>query len=470
MALPLRLSLSAIFLALSYFLGFVLERPQFAAFLLSYGLFFAVYLWIVFRGSTADRHWWLATGIALRLLLLFSLPNLSDDFYRFLWDGRLLAHGLHPFAHPPRFFMENGIALRGIDADLFARLNSPDYHTVYPPVCQAVFWLSAKLFPEHITGGVFVLKAFLFCCELATLALLAAWERTTAEPRPLRKMPAAVWYALNPLVVLEICGNAHFEGALICFLLAGLLALQRGQLSRAAFFWALATASKLLPLLFLPIVWVILGWRRGGCFALWFALFSACFFAPLLQPEIWTNMASSLNLYFRQFAFNASVYYVLKMAGKAVAAPGTEVGRMLGPILGLAVFAGVWVLALANLPGRSFKKKTGEVWRKALPPPVFFLKFRLDRFLAAATLYLALATTVHPWYATVPFALSLSTPWRYPLVWTGVVALSYSHYQGGAYREQYGWIALEYVLLFGFAAWECYHLRRGRAVVTQVEK
>lgn len=422
--------------ALTVYLGYVVDRADFRAFITAYAAFFAVYAWVVARPtwSAADQRWFIGLGIALRAVLLFSLPNLSDDFYRFLWDGRLAAQGIHPFAHPPVFFMGNTANLTGITPELFQKLNSPEYHTVYPPVCQGVFWLAAKWFPDSIAGGVFVLKVFLFLCELGTLALL-----TGPTPDPSPQGGGAVAYALNPLVLLEVVGNCHFEGAMLFFLFAGLVALRRGWLVWAALLWALATASKLVPLLLLPIVWVYLGWWAGLRFLGGLALFSGLLFLPLLDWAVLQNMAASLNLYFRQFAFNASGYYVLKSIGKVFAPPKFDVGRTLGPWLGVAVFVGVWGLAF-------FRKKSTRADGAELG--------LFEKLVLAATLYLALATTVHPWYVVLPFGLSLCTRWRFPLVWTAAAALSYSHYAGGGFQEKYGWIALEYAVVLAAAVWD----------------
>jgi len=413
-----RLAIGMLFLSLTAYLGYWVERSQTLPLLTAYGVFFAVYAWVLFRRPTNDRKFYVGLGIVLRAILLFSIPSLSDDFYRFLWDGRLAAEGIHPFTHSPVFFMENAALVQGITPELFQKLNSPEYHTVYPPVCQAVFWLAAKLSPESIPGGVFVLKLFLFACELGTLAVLSTYGKSPT---------AVVAYALNPLILLEITGNCHFEGAMLCFLLAGLASLGRGRTGWAALFWALATASKLLPLLFLPLVWTHLGWRTGLRFMALFSVFCAALFWPLLDVEVLTNMAGSLNLYFRQFAFNASGYYILRAAGAALAPPTVDVGRTLGPILGAVVLAGVLVLAF---------------WKRRQTESVFHQKL-----LMASTLYLALATTVHPWYIALPFGLGLLTNRLFPLVWTGVVFLSYSHYAAGGFQENYGLIALEYALV-----------------------
>ncbi len=316
-----------------------------------------------------------------------------------------------------------------------------------------------------------------------------------------------VLYALNPLILLEITGNAHFEGAMLCFLLAGILFLQKNRLVPAAGFWALAVAGKLVPLLFLPIVWVHLGFRKGLRFLLFFSAFSALLFAPLLNLEILENTAGSLNLYFRQFAFNAGGYYLLKEAGKMLADPSVDVGRTLGPVLGVVVFLGVWVLALFTYPTAGFLSIIHK-WFKLnyrcslhqphphpLPqrgggPDSAFLNDSKNEIrncsegkppspwgegmgvglLFASTLYLALATTVHPWYIALPFGLSLLTKWRYPVVWTAVAMLSYSHYAGGGFRENYWLIALEYLALLGFFVWEWLRAFQKRGPVAEAEK
>ncbi|MEQ1745076.1 MAG: hypothetical protein ABMA02_06610 [Saprospiraceae bacterium] len=429
------LALGLCLTALTIYLGYKAEQSEFSGFLLAYGVFFAIYAWLLFRRpiTAEEQRWLVGLGIVLRAVLLFSIPNLSDDFYRFLWDGRLAAQGIHPFAHPPFFFMENPAHLVGITPELFQKLNSPQYHTVYPPVCQGVFWLAAKIFPESISGGVFVLKLFLFACELGTLAVLAFFSNKQSGAAG----NAPVAYALNPLAILEITGNGHFEGAMLCFLLAGLAALWRGRLLWGALFWALAVASKLVPLLFLPIVLAWLGWRAGLRFVGLFTLFCAALFLPLLDLEILANMAASLNLYFRQFAFNASGYYLLKAVGKAIAPPTLDIGRTLGPILGAVVFLGVLALAF-------FRRKKND-------------DGLAEKCLLASALYLALATTVHPWYIVLPFGLGLLTRWQFPLVWTAAAALSYSHYASGGFQENYGLIALEYTLVTAFAAWEFFN-------------
>ncbi len=445
-----RLLYSAAFTVLTVWLGFFTRRSDFGPFIGAYGLMFGLYALLIFKEKPegADRRWYLGLGIALRIILLFGMPMFSDDYFRFLWDGRLLAQGIHPFAHPPEYYMAQPVLPAGLSGELYARLNSPQYYTVYPPVCQAVFALAGCLFPFGDQASVVVIKLFLLGCEVATIVSLTprpplqrgGGDRprvVIASPSPKERGPggealglASLAYALNPLVLLEIVGNLHFEGAMICFLIIGLKALERNRLGAGAFWWALATASKLLPPLFLPVIWRWLGWRRGLRFVLLFGAITLALFLPLLQPEVLANMGSSLNLYFRQFEFNASVYYLAKFSGNQFSK--WETGRLVGPALSVLTILAVMALAI----WRTAKNRKRERLYETLT--------------LASAIYLFDATTVHPWYVIVPLVLSLGTRWRFAIVWSGMAALSYSHYEGGLFQEKWGLIALEYGVVWCF--------------------
>ncbi len=419
-------------------IGYWADRAAFGSLAMAFVALFGLYAALLMAG----RRGWLSYrvlvgwGIGLRALLLFSTPNLSDDVYRFVWDGRLAAQGIHPFALTPAQVMQSGQALVGITSELFEQLNSPHYYTVYPSVCQAVFWMAAKVFPENVSGAILIIKLFLLAAEG-----LAVWSLWRLRPGGW----AAAAYALHPLAIVEVVGNAHFEGAMVAFLLTGLWCLHRPRWWWASAFWALAIAVKLLPLLFLPILGLALEKRARWHFLGGVMLFSALLFWPLWDWVVLKNLLNSLQLYFRRFAFNASVYYVLQVLLSGTSFEGVVAARLLGALLGLVVFAGVWLLAFCQ--------------RIAL----------LDRMVWAAGLYLLLATTVHPWYVLVPFTLSLASErrprWRFPAVWAAAVVLSYSHYAGGGFQEQYGWIMLEYAAVGSALALDLFQgpHRRGTA-------
>jgi hypothetical protein len=410
----------ALLSVLTIFLGYYADRTDFIPFILAFLAAFLLYGWLAFGDHNISLRHLLWLGVALRLLLLFSIPQMSDDVFRFLWDGRLTVAGYHPFLHIPRYFIDSHTEIPGITPDLFLRLNSPDYFTVYPPVCQAVFAAAGFVSPVEVLPAVVVIKLFMLIFEGYTVWLL--WKNRGKFGLPEN---AAVMYALNPLVILEFSGNLHFEGAMICFLLAGFIALQKDKIVPGAICWALATATKLLPLMLLPAVWKWLGLQKGARFILFFGLITAVLFSPLLA--VLPNLLESLDLYFRQFQFNASFYYVIRVLGLWL--KGWDIGEYSGPALGLLTLAGVIWLAL--------QVRTGDS-APALARTLLFSFF----------LYLSMAAVVQPWYVAVPMVFSLFTRHRFLILWSGLAALSYSHYNGGQFQEHYWLIALEYVFVW----------------------
>jgi alpha-1,6-mannosyltransferase len=410
----------ALLSVLTIFLGYYADRTDFIPFILAFLAAFLLYGWLAFGYHNISFRHLLWLGVALRLLLLFSMPQMSDDVFRFLWDGRLTVAGYHPFLHTPRYFIDSHTEIPGITPDLFLRLNSPDYFTVYPPVCQAVFAAAGFVSPVEVLPAVVVIKLFMLIFEGYTVWLL--WKNRGKFGLPEN---AAVMYALNPLVILEFSGNLHFEGAMICFLLAGFIALQKDKIVPGAICWALATATKLLPLMLLPAVWKWLGLQKGARFVLFFGLITAVLFSPLLA--VLPNLLESLDLYFRQFQFNASFYYVIRVLGLWL--KGWDIGEYSGPALGLLTLAGVIWLAL--------QVRTGDS-APALARTLLFSFF----------LYLSMAAVVQPWYVAVPMVFSLFTRHRFLILWSGLAALSYSHYNGGQFQEHYWLIALEYVFVW----------------------
>lgn len=393
---------------------------------LSGGLFAALFLLYVLiaRQETAYDDWWVVLGLAARLILVFSPTLWSDDVYRFIWDGRCWLQGLHPFLQTPDALAGRGFPVPGLTEELYRKLNSPEHYTVYPPAAQAVFFLAAWASPNSIGGSIVVIKLFLLACEAGNVVAL----RRLQAGQPGRSW--ALLYALNPLAILEGCGNAHFDVAALCGVLWGLLFLQEHRPMRSAAVWSAGIALKLTPLLFLPLLWRFLGFRRGFVYMVVVGGCSALFFLPVLTDEVVQHMGRSLDLYFRQFQFNASVYYLVRWAGYRRL--GYDIGEYSGPVLGALTLLMVLVVALRVTPERS----GGTVGRLA------------GGMTWASFAHLSLSAVVHPWYVLLPFGVCLPGRWRFPLVWTGLAVLSYSHYHDGAFTERYGLIALEYGLLW----------------------
>jgi len=185
-------------------------------------------------------------AVSMRLTVLPVVPSLSDDVWRYVWDGRVMVHGLNPYAHAPA-----DPALAGLrDADVHPRINHPELRTIYPPVAEAGFALVAAVAP-----GLRGMKAWILINDLALVAVLLAWSaRRTGSPLP------ALAYAWNPLVTLEYAGNAHHDPCGMLWLVVALAIMdQRPVLSAVAF--AAAVMVKVVPVVALPLVLARWPWR-----------------------------------------------------------------------------------------------------------------------------------------------------------------------------------------------------------------
>ena len=397
------------------------------------GAFF-VYFYLIWPDLFSDGqgnripHWQVA-ALLLRLLALFALPALSDDYFRFVWDGRLLAQGINPFLELPTAYMENPerAAGMGLSAQLFEGMNSPRYYTVYPPVLQAVFYLSARLAPESVYGAVLVMKATVFLAEAGTLWLM----RRLLEKAKLAPGLAAL-YALNPFVIVELCGNLHFEALMIFFLLLTVWLLVQGKWLLAALPFALAISSKLLPVMLLPLLLRRLGFFRTAWFSGLAMGTTALLFLPFYSPDALAHLFESVRLYYQSFEFNASLYYLIRWLGYQV--KGYNIIQTAGIYLAVAKVVGILLIALLEPRPTLQNLPRSMMW--------------------AFALYFSLASIVHPWYITTLLALAAFTRYRFALVWTLLLPLSYFTYRSTAYEENLLLIAGVYLLVYGVMAYE----------------
>ena len=81
---------STIFLVCLVQINFFIQRHEFATLFATYAVFFATYLFVLTNVKTdKDLSFFIIIGLILRGVAVFSFPNLSDDIYRFLWDGQI---------------------------------------------------------------------------------------------------------------------------------------------------------------------------------------------------------------------------------------------------------------------------------------------------------------------------------------------------------------------------------------------
>jgi hypothetical protein len=433
---PFRYLLIVVILGLYILLGYGIQRHETLPLLACYAVLFLLYAWIILEGK--ESNLWLFSSLLFRAVLLFSVPALSDDFYRFIWDGRLLNAGYHPFADVPSYYLQNDLNIRGIDAGLYDKLNSKNNFTVYPPLSQFVFWLSVKLSPGSVYGSVVVMKLIIFICEAGTILMIKRLLRYFDHPSE-----KILMYALNPLVIIELTGNVHFEGIVILFLLIGIWFIIAKKYFLSAIFYSLSICTKLIPLIFLPLLLRQLGWRLTIRYWLMTGVLTTLFFIPLLDQELVSGFAYSMSYYFQKFEFNASIYYLVRALG--FYAFGFNIIHIAGVVLACIAAVAIFTIALRRIPykinaGIDDDLFKGMLWCLF----VFFL----------------LTTTLHPWYIITLLTISIFTPYRFPVLWSGLIFLTYAGYKAETFTENLQLVAVEYIVVIAYLFYETLWTRR----------
>jgi hypothetical protein len=222
-----------------------------------YAALFLPWAGLIALGKASSLKWshLIAAALLARLAFLFADPVLSDDIFRYVWDGRVGFDGINPYVHAPA--AEALAHLR--DPELWTNINHPEVPTIYPPAAQMLFWLNAAL-----GGGTTLLRLLLLVVEAGAAGLLwlilarpSAGVSTGGLGTEALKR-AFVVYALCPLVIVEIAWSGHVDVLAWMTLIVSLVLITRAKLKRTAAFagvlFGVSVAAKFLGLIALPLV------------------------------------------------------------------------------------------------------------------------------------------------------------------------------------------------------------------------
>lgn len=408
-------------------IGYGIQRPETIKLLSTYAIIFGAYIYLAYKKDQFSVKQFIYLGILFRLLFLLSTPMLSDDFYRFIWDGRLWFNGINPFAELPTYYLEHPAkAPFGINTELFNLINSPTHYTVYPPIPQFVNWVAAWLASDSLWLSGVIIRISHIAAEIGTLLLF---------PQVLKAFKVDVkniaWYALNPLIIIELVGNLHHEALMIFFLMLFLSNYLQQKWSGAAFAFAMAVAAKLIPLMFLPAILLRLKFTQNIRFLSIFTISILIAFAPLLDQSFFRGIENSLLLYYQKFEFNAGIYYAFRQVGYW--AKGYNMIALIGKLFALGVTAAILIISV-----RAQNKK----------------QLLTETLLWISTVFALFSLILHPWYIALVILFGSMTRYKFGVVWSCLIMATYAGYSVAGFKEIMPIVALEFTIVLAMIFWE----------------
>lgn len=430
----------AIFLSvISYaFIGYVIKRYETIPLLTIYVGLFLFYLYLVNQNERLSVKQIIGLGILFRILFLFSTPMLSDDFYRFIWDGRLWFNGINPFAELPVFYMNHPeLAPNGINQELFQLLNSPTHYTIYPPIPQFINWFAAWIASDSISISTYLIRISHIAAETGTLILLPIiLKNQNSNAKNL------AWYAFNPLIIIELTGNLHHEALMIFFLVLFIAQWQKEKYNWSAFALAMSVASKLLPLIFLPYLILKLKGKNLVFFSLVFTISLGITFSPLIDSSFIHGMEDSLLLYYQKFEFNAGIYYLFREIGFWIT--GYNTIAIIGKIFAYLVTG--FVLIYSFVANR-------KNWKLE------------STFLFISTVFALFSLILHPWYISLVILFCVLANYRFGILWSLLIIGTYAGYSINGFNEVYWIVGIEYAIVILFLVYELWHQSKLKATL-----
>lgn len=413
-----------------YQLAYSIERTDHLTLFSTYGVL--VLLALIFFAIVKKIKYGLTfiflAGLLFRLTFSLVQPSLSDDFFRFTWDGELSKDGISPFALAPKdydTYFEGNEELKGKYKDLYHAktnrfpngTNSPGYYSIYPTVSQTIFWVASYSSSPN-KGNLIAMRFFLLLAEVISFFVL---RRLLISQQKSSILTAIYW--LNPLVIIEIIGNLHFEGIAITFILITLLFIAKSQLIKAGIILSLAIATKLNPIFFLGATFTTLKLKNQILFSSIALLSTFILFTFYMDLEGFLNFKESFGLYFAWFSFNSGVMSFIKITVNYLT--GYNIISTLSLIF---PFITLFLMGIIT-----FRKKKESIAEKLLL--LFFI-------------YFSFSPIVHPWYITVIIPLAILSNKIYPLVWSVLIFLTYSAYKVDGFQENHLFTWATYLIVF----------------------
>ncbi|MGD2090172.1 MAG: hypothetical protein PVH61_28605 [Candidatus Aminicenantes bacterium] len=395
-------------------------------------------------------------SLVFGLTLVTAPPGQSDDIYRYLWDGKLQYYGISPYTYAP-----DDPALNPYHSEQLPKLvNFPHIKTIYPPVAQLFFRLSYTLFGESTAGLKFL---FLLIALGSICFFYLILKQKGADPRWL------LFFAWNPLVIMETAVNGHLDILMVFFLLMSLWSFYKGSATptysrsaRCRSFWgfiskvcrknkvseninknllifsgislACAVLSKLIPVILLPVFFF--------------------YFLPLLRGSLNLSVSSVSSVakknifkFFIPLVLTITTFYILYFES-AQNMFLTAINYSTKWYFNNPLFLGIFSI---------FKDNATAHMVSFLLFIVLYILILLSRFELDKKLFFALGAfvicnpTIHPWYLIILLGLLCIHRSVIIVLWSGLVIFSYivvyDFKLTGTWKDSWFLLGIEYLPL-----------------------
>lgn len=398
-------------------------------FIIAYSLGFIISVFLFFRNKSRQNISFieiLTVTILLKMILLFVNPVTSNDYARYIWDGKVQAAGINPFKYAPGDkevkFLE--------DDKIYSLITYKEIKTIYPPFAQIVFLLNQLLFSGSVSGLKIIFLLFDTGVIWFLYKILLVLKINTNS---------ILLYALSPLILFEIILNAHVDILLLFFLTGCIYYCLTKQFYLAYLMLGFSVMAKLYSLIFLPLMiyqFINLENPRKLIFGLFF--FALPFLLIFYYFDGFFEILGVVKNYDSHWYYNALPF-------KAVA----EIFQFLGMVDHQIIRLVFRILFLITLLYYSFSSKP------FLSKLVFIMFF-----------YFFLNTTVYPWYL-LPLSMMIVINFNYTfLFWTGIIGLTnftvYEYLNTGVWADNNYILGIEYAILTALFIFE--YKKRSRLI------
>lgn len=361
----------------------------------------------------------LALALVARMVMVVGAEDkfyLSDDVYRYVWDGKVSHDGINPYLFAP----DDSAVAHLVDSSIHPNINFPWLPTIYPPMAQNIFMVSYLLSGDNTTGFKFIAALF----EILTIIGLIVWLRLINIPRS-----HLLLWLFSPLVLIEFYLSAHLDMLAMPFLVGALIAMEKRRATGTGILLAMAALIKFYGLIFAPFMLFHFRGRNRLKFAVALGAALLALYLPYLVGA-GTAVFGSLFKYLADWQFNGSTFILLKYVLGLTSARTA-----------VAILLALWLLWLL------FSK-----WSV------------LDRLHAAFGGYLILTTTFFPWYMIWIFPFLLRNLSAAFLFLSGSVLLSYhvliGHFAVGKWITMPWLGAMAYLPFYGLLLYDLVKRRR----------